>query len=154
MKKFILISWGYIVEIILAILVVVLIRVTVEKYINIAYILGKIDLLIGGIIAVLSAKIAIFIYYLTLVASDFGDYLMFKRANSLYKNAFLYSMLIDLLSITSVITWNTLNNINIFRVTLFFIILTILTLFTMLQNLFEIVNLYNKFNKIQKYQAP
>lgn len=132
----------------LALLFVVFSCFTLEKHNNvIVFLFGKTDLIVGGVVAILCAKIAVFIYHMTLTATEFGNYLTYVRADCTYKNSFIYSIVMDFVCIAVIIGWAITKEIVIFRFALFFVSITVLTLLTTLQNLFEIVRFNNAFNR-------
>jgi len=148
LKKILLLSWAYLSELLLAFLIVVFSSFTLEKHNNIiVFLFGKTDLIVGGVIAILCAKIGVFIYHMTLTATEFGNYLSYVRADYNYKNSFLYSIIMDIVCIAVIIGWAVTKEVLIFRFALFFVAITVLTLLTTLQNIFEIVRFNNAFNR-------
>ena len=143
-----LIFWAYTSELLLALLFVAFFYFTLEKHSSVvAFLFGKTDLIVGGVVAILCAKIAVFIYHMTLTATEFGNYLTYVKADNTYKNTFIYSVVMDFVCIAVVIGWAITKEVVIFRLVLFFGAITLLTLLTTLQNLFEIVRFSNAFNK-------
>lgn len=151
MKKSILLFWAYASELLLAALFVTFSYFTIEKHSNIvAFLCSKIDLLVTGVIAILCAKVAVFIYHMTLTATEFGSYLTYAKADNTYKNSFIYSIAVDFICIAALIGWVVTKEIVVFRLVVFFSAMTALTLFTILQNIFEIVRMNNAFIKRKK----
>lgn len=148
MKKIILIFMAYSIELALSILIVILSFFTLERHGNVVvFIMSKSDLLIGGIIAILCAKIAVYIYHMTITATDFGNYLSYVKADTVYKNSYIYSIGIDVICIMTLIWWAVTKETIPFRLSVFLCSMTLITLFTTLQNIFEVVKLNNIFNR-------
>lgn len=148
MKKYVLLFWAYTSELLLALLMVISSYFTLEKHNNvIIFLYSKSDLIVGGVIAILCAKVAVFIYHMTLTATEFGNYLSYVRADYTYKNSYIYSIVMDIICIAILIGWAVTKEIIIFRFALFFVAITVLTLLTTLQNVFEVVQFNNAFNR-------
>lgn len=147
MRRWLSITWAYVVEFILCVLVFVGIALVWDRTAVTRFIHDTAASWVELTVTLFAASLAVWLTFVNIRATEFGDYLDQRESVGVYSTALIASMIVHFTSTVLMILNVGIQNAVVAGAGLFFLIYGVVNLLTLVRNSTGLIRLYSTFRR-------